>query len=248
MCTLSWISTPTAYHLFFNRDETRTRPLAHPPSIFEYAKGLKALMPIDPVGGGSWLSVNQHGVSLALLNLYQGSTPPGQLESRGRLLKDCADVTNYAELLERVEQRSLACVAPFSLLYFDVDTLNKSPHATACLLRWDGELLTSLSQFSPLISSAFNYDAVLQSRLHVFSEAGLNECEDLSTKVVKAHRIHASHQPSRSAYSVCMHREDAHTVSFTQVSVEQNQVGMTYHDGPPCMNLDRSEHTLSRRS
>ena len=57
------------YHLFFNCDELRTRGPALPPRMHE-ARGLRFLAPIDTDAGGSWLGVNELGLSIGLVNYY----------------------------------------------------------------------------------------------------------------------------------------------------------------------------------
>ena len=77
MCTVSWRFELTAeqpaprFELFFNRDESRRRGPAHPPQIMEPVGESKLLAPIDSDAGGTWLAANEHGLVLALLNLYQ---------------------------------------------------------------------------------------------------------------------------------------------------------------------------------
>ena len=43
-----------------------------------------------------------------------------------------------------------------------------------------------------------------------------------------------SHEPARGPWSPCMHREDASTVSASQVRVLRSTVAMRYAAGPPC--------------
>ncbi len=47
-------------------------------------------------------------------------------------------------------------------------------------------------------------------------------------------RLHASHAPERGPYCMCMHREDAATVSYTEISVDLREATMRYHDGSHC--------------
>jgi hypothetical protein len=46
--------------------------------------------------------------------------------------------------------------------------------------------------------------------------------------------LHRSHAPEKGPYSICMHREDACTVSFTEVIVGNSEATMSYHEGAPC--------------
>ena len=59
-------------------------------------------------------------------------------------------------------------------------------------------------------------------------------------------RLHSSHDPEPGAYSVCMHRDDAVTVSMTLVEVSGDTATMRYHDGSPCQSHS-SEPRLARQ-
>src|SRR5436305_622975 len=47
--------------------------------------------------------------------------------------------------------------------------------------------------------------------------------------------LHRSHLPERGPFSICMHRTNAATVSYTEVTVENRNVTMRYKPGPPCL-------------
>ena len=67
MCTVTWCSEGTGYALLFNRDEARTRSPAFPPE-HRLRRGVRLISPLDPDAGGTWLGVNEFGVSVGLLN------------------------------------------------------------------------------------------------------------------------------------------------------------------------------------
>jgi hypothetical protein len=46
--------------------------------------------------------------------------------------------------------------------------------------------------------------------------------------------LHRSHKPARGAFSICVHRADARTVSYTEISASSERVSMNYVDGSPC--------------
>jgi hypothetical protein len=58
--------------------------------------------------------------------------------------------------------------------------------------------------------------------------------------------FHRSHASGPSAYSVCMHRPEAATRSFTRVTVGADLVAMIYHAGPPGEPAQETEATLAR--
>jgi len=49
-------------------------------------------------------------------------------------------------------------------------------------------------------------------------------------------RLHRSHSPETGPFSICMHREEAATVCYTEVAVSAQSVVMRYHSGAPCRN------------
>ncbi len=72
MCTLTLLppSGSCVTRVVVNRDELVTRAEALPPARGGHPfGGRRALLPIDPESGGTWVGVNDAGVVLALLNL-----------------------------------------------------------------------------------------------------------------------------------------------------------------------------------
>ena len=69
MCTVTWILDGDSYSLYFNRDELRTRQPALPPQRHQ-ERGVRFLSPTDGDAGGTWIAVNEYGLSLGLLNDY----------------------------------------------------------------------------------------------------------------------------------------------------------------------------------
>lgn len=250
MCTISWLISDSDYQVFFNRDEQVTRPIALPPrKILE--NNIHTIMPVDPQGGGSWCAVNEYGLTFALLNYYQGSLPKGRLISRGKLVQACAGYRHKDEALAYLKSLNHAKYAPFSLLCFaplgvrDVrDSTGK--YASVTMLRWDGKQLLQSVQTCPLISSAVRYDAVYASRLNIYHDI-LGDKNTREKKPADYLRLHSSHLPERSAQSICMHREDAHTVSFSQIEVKREDVTYFYTNGAPCEAALEKSATLVRR-
>lgn len=223
MCTISWILSPGGYQVFFNRDEQRRRPLALRPEIINHSSGIKSLMPIDPKGNGSWVAVNNVGITVALLNFYQGRLPKGRLYSRGQIVKKAAACRSADEVEALIGGLPMHKYAPFSLLAFE----RHKPQGPK-LIRWDGRSKTVGLGESPLISSGFDFEGVVAKRLEQYKRVAE---KGLTTSSL--HSFHSSHLPEKGAYSVCMHREDAETVSYTQVSVADT-IDMTYCPGAPC--------------
>lgn len=236
MCTVSWLYDAGGYELLMNRDELRRRSRAVPPRRFE-RHGVAFLAPEDGDAGGTWIAVNERGMTLALLNRYPDRG--GVFVSRGLLAKDLASSASVAEAAERLTERGHgACnYRPFTLLLLE-------PENEPTVFLWDGELLAHVTEAvaPPLASSSVHPQDVTPARRRVWRRR-VGEAPTPSSLLA----FHRSHEPERGAFSPCMHREDARTVSFTHVRVTPAAVEMSYADGPPCSAGLSQPLTLMRR-
>jgi hypothetical protein len=57
-------------------------------------------------------------------------------------------------------------------------------------------------------------------------------------------RLHRSHRPEIGPYSICMHRDDAATVSYTEIVVSRGISRMRYESGPTCKPTAQSISSL----
>ncbi|MEM8993896.1 MAG: NRDE family protein [Acidobacteriota bacterium] len=226
MCTVSWCSAEDGgYELFFNRDELRSRRPALPPRRIE-RDGVEILTPVDADAGGSWLTSNAYGVTVALLNRY-GVKAPAKPDltprrSRGQLVLDLASGAGRFQVTERLRRFDLGAYPPFTLLVLEV---GRGPVTAA----WDGRRLDPVTAPDPpLVSSSYDVDLVTRSRLDLWRRTV--DPDDADTLAA----FHRSHWPTRGAASPCMHRDDARTVSSTHLRVTAGLVEMRYADGPPC--------------
>lgn len=236
MCTLSFRLEPDGFELFFSRDERRTRAPARLPAVHEVG-ATRALAPLDPEGGGTWLSVNAHGVALALLNDYGAPAPRGGAESRGQLVSALWGAREPRELELRLRARTLSPFRPFELAVF-------APGEPVARFAWDGrELAVERGARGPLASSAAAHTEARAARRARFAESCAASGEPSSQALERFHREHA---PARGALSVCMHRADAVTASLTRVRVSRARVAMAYAPGSPCRARFRAELELPR--
>lgn len=231
MCTLSWIYHGSGhYEVHFNRDEQRSRlPAIEPQRLV--LDGIQCLMPIDPVGGGSWIATNELGLTICLLNFYQGQTPKGQLTSRGLIIKQLASSSSSQMVEARIQSMNLRSFAPFTLVSFDT-------HRTAnetILWTWDGKQLARSHAFAPIVSAAKHFEQACQYRQALFN--------DLITTLPNnevGQQFHLSHHQHFAHLSPLMERDDARTVSFTSVFVSSNNQQMHYQSLDSHRNVDFS--------
>ena len=50
-------------------------------------------------------------------------------------------------------------------------------------------------------------------------------------------RLHRSHEPEPGPFTVCTHREDAGTLSYTEIVVTARDIAMNHSPSSPCRNL-----------
>lgn len=225
MCTVSWIFHPGGYALFFNRDETRERARALPPRRCEL-QGTAYLAPEDGDAGGTWITVNELGLALCLLNRYP-DPGGGPYRSRGLLVRELADCATAEEVTVRLARRGAAD----ALRYRPFRLLTLEPGAAPVLAVWDGQRLEPRTRpvAPPLSSSSFDPEGIGEVRRRLWRET-LPE----SPSAEELLAFHRCHRPRRGPLSPCMHRGDARTVSLTRVRVLRAAVEMSYADGPPC--------------
>ena len=249
MCTVSWIRGADDYQLFFNRDERRTRLQALPPRLLS-RDGVRFLAPVDGDFGGTWISTNEFGISLCLLNgaNLTGSSgpPPTAARSLGLLLPELISSANISDVYDRLQRTDFAYYAPLTLVGMGLG-------AAAVAIEWDGrQRVSNVMEQScfMLTSSSFQTEAVCQTRQTEFARIIAVRTPDSSPTPDQAAflQFHASHVPSRSAYSTCMHRPDAETVSFSQITATAQSTELLYSPAAPCQQVQAASWTLPRRN
>jgi Transport and Golgi organisation 2 len=238
MCTVTWMRNREGYTLFCNRDERDTRKPAAGPCIREL-HGVSFVAPVDGDHGGSWIGVNQFGLTLCLLNRYGDPNfdPNRMYRSRGLLLTDLLDC-KQDQIRNRLREIGANSYRAFTMLALGVN-------APAMLVEWDGNQLQvneNAEEYVPLTSTSVLEPGIAVQRQKLFAEMK-SGTDGITTQLLD--RFHRSHVPERGAYSVCMHREGAATVSLSEVNVAREKVEFIYRPGSPC--LATAEETVSIR-
>ena len=237
MCTISWIHDANGYQLLCNRDEKLTRKPALEPRQ-AVRNGTSFLAPVDGNFGGTWIATNELGVSVCLLN---GANLTGSEihvaatgRSRGMLPLDLIQESSVAAICERLREIDLSVFAAFTLAALE-------PGQPAAILEWDGSKKTLVfeeAERSMLTSSSFDSEEVRRRRREEYSR--VHSDDDLFA-------FHRSHAPTRSAYSTCMHRPDAQTVSFSWIRVSELAATFYYTPAAPCQQVAGVSSRLLRR-
>lgn len=235
MCTVTWLYQDDGYELFCNRDEKLTRKPAEPPRLI-VRDGIRMLAPADGDFGGAWIGTNEFGVSLSLLN---GVSGPGTIASRSRglLLMDLLTRASISQVRTDLQRVDLSVYAPFTLA-----ALERS--GPAMIVEWDGKKNRVTLHDEPLgmlTSSSFDTAEVKARRKAQFERLGLADSSRLRA-------FHENHGAGASAYTVCMHRPDAQTVSFSHIRVTQKESGFEYSPAAPCRSVPGIFQTLALRT
>jgi hypothetical protein len=238
MCTVSWLPDPLGYTLCFNRDERFTRAPGLPPEVRE-AAGVQFIAPIDADFGGTWLATNAYGLSLGITNRYSvpGHVAAARPRSRGLLPLELIMHPTGAEAVAALGASDLRAVPPFTLVA--VETAGP-----ARLAAWDGQSLEVSLHAEPgliLTSSSVTEPEVAASRRSLFAALPKLTAEALVG-------LHRSHLPERGRRSVCMHRDDAETRSFSEVRVRADQVAFHHTPDAPCRGTALPVLALARRA
>ena len=241
MCTVTFIARQRGYCLGMNRDEKLTRLAGLPPKV-KKVNGRAVISPSEP-GGGTWIAVNDHGATLALINWYSITAQVGgKAVSRG-------------EVVNSVSAASSADVAHAALVGLPLNLINPFRligvyPATGEIIEWCWNLSRLVRKHhrwkaQQWISSGFDEPTAQRVRGKTFQRAGRQHSAD---SLDWLRRLHRSHSPEIGPFSTCMHRDDAATVSYTEVAVSSRQATMRYHAGVPCESSTPSVHLLGLRA
>jgi hypothetical protein len=240
MCTVSWLRQAEGYELLCNRDERHTRKAASGPRISKRNE-ISYIAPVDGDHGGSWIGVNEFGLTLCLLNRYSDPArePSQRYPSRGLLLTDLLDRSQNHLVPVRIKDFQLDRFRPFSMLALSSDE-------PAILINWTGRdciVENNAEAQMPLTSSSLSNPTPIETRRNHFQEM-TRERERVDAELL--HQFHTSHVPERGPYSVCMHRDDAATVSLSGVTVTGDSIGFIYQPGSPCMKRPAERVVIAR--
>ena len=226
MCTVSFLPTKAGYHVAMNRDEKRTRVTALPPETV-IVNGVRAVYPREPAGG-TWVSVNEGRITLALINWHRIKREPKEAPlSRGQIIVRLAGASSTDEVSEGLRTLSLRRFRPFRLIGV-VPTEHRVKE-----WRWDLDRLEVREQpwqKQHWFSSGFDEREAESQRAVVCNRWA----ESTGLSPADLRQLHQSHAPARGPFSICMHRSDAVTLSYTEIAVTARSVTMRYFAGAPC--------------
>lgn len=227
MCTVTFTPHRRGYALAMNRDEKLSRVRGLPPAK-KLINGRAVLSPSEP-GGGTWIALNDCGVTFALINWYSITIRVKENAiSRGKVVNATSAATTPEIVDLALRKLPLSQINPFRVIGFFPGN-NKIYE-----WRWDLKRLVSTKhpwKAQQWISSGFDEATAQRTRSQAFRQALKQKT---AGRLDWLRRRHRSHSPQSGPFSTCMHRDDAATVSYTEVTVAPNKCLMRYHDGSPC--------------
>ena len=235
MCTLSFVPKADGFLLGMNRDEQRSRAIASPPAA-QRCGDLDALYPSEP-SGGTWIGVNEAGLCAALINWYSrpqyGDTPAF---SRGSIIPRLLAFGSLDDMERSLLSLALAQLNPFRLFMIGCDGKDIREY------RSDGTGAQRVDhpwERAHWFSSGHDEASATKTR----SSVCLKAATETDTGTLEwLGRLHASHDPEAGADSICMHRDDAVTVSLTLLEITSDAGTMHYDSGSPCQSRAGEAH------
>jgi Transport and Golgi organisation 2 len=236
MCSVSFLPRQDGFVLAMNRDELISRVPALPPSV-HHRGDLAVLCPSEP-SGGTWIGINSAGMAFSLLNWHSQPDRTGEdLISRGEVVRALLSGGSSSEAGAIMKGLPLKRMNPFRLIAVSL------PEGGLTEWRSGSEVLTSEAypwQRQHWFSSGFDEARAIQVRRGVCAQFP-GDLEDLRT----LRKLHATHLPIAGPFSLCMHREEAATVSYTEISVRDQTASMSYISGSPCSSAARFSGVLN---
>jgi hypothetical protein len=209
-----------------NRDEKRARVNGLPPAI-RNINGRRVLYPSEP-SGGTWIALNEAGISFALINWYSVTARVSRdAVSRGTIIPSIGATDSLASA-HALLALPLDRINPFRLIGVFPDSQE--------VVEWRWDLQRLSRKYLPWhaqqwISSGFDERKAQEVRTTTFRKA-LRQKTAGSLRWLR--RLHRSHAPHIGPFSICMHRQDSVTVSYTEICLRRNRTTMKHANGAVC--------------
>jgi len=244
MCTLSIVPGEEGYVLGMNRDERIARSPASWPSTV-VAGSTEVVYPRD-AAGGTWIAVNEHHMAYALLN-WNDVFPRGvrlqKTRSRGFVIPQVLRLSSQAQVQSTLRNLNCAGMHPFRLI--GVFPANRQIREW----RWDTMRLYSQRhtwQSRHWFSSSLSDHKAQTLRGEVCQRAW---AEEEAGSLLWLRKLHASHANGPGSFSICVHREDVRTLSYTEVTCTADAIHLSYFPVNPCLLWEEhSQHAPNART
>lgn len=235
MCTVTIVPHERGVRLLCNRDERRTRPAALPPQVHTLERH-RAIFPVDPQGGGTWVGVNDSGLIVAILNLQRAGLRDWQLEvgswrlsrSRGLVVTELLRRRSLPDAAAAVKSRDLTAFEPFRAVLVQDGHVGLVTHAGNAPVLWS---VLPVSVPRLFTSSSLGDEFVGPPRRRLFERMVIRSRDGWLRGQARFHDHQWSHRPE---ISVRMERDDALTVSRTTIDITDGVPQLLYEAHPWC--------------
>jgi hypothetical protein len=223
VCTVSVVPDVDGVRIVCNRDEQRSRPPALPPRWFQLGDR-RAVYPVDPLSGGTWIAANDAGLVLVLLNrsatIDRGRLAPPR--SRGAIVPA---LIGHDRLVA-----AFAAGSEFRPYHFDPFQLVGLQGTSLAVLTNDCHRLTKtfvrLEQPLMWTSSSLG-DALVERPRQALFDHLVAEASRGGRRPAQR-RFHRHRWDRHPELSVLMNRSDARTVSRTVIDLSTGRVRLHY--------------------
>jgi hypothetical protein len=220
-----------------NRDERIARGAGAAPEVRE-SGGTRAIYPSDGAGGtsisGTWIGANEHAMVLALLNwndIVVSAVDVTKNRSRGSVIPALISSRSLAEMRLRLDVLDLAGMQPFRLVgVFPSER-------QICEWRWNSgqmEFLFLGWEMRHWFSSSLSDKRAERLRGAACQDAWR---QSDAGSAAWLRRLHASHAGAPGPFSVCVHRSDVKTLSYSEIECTSAVVRMGHFVGSPCAGM-----------
>jgi uncharacterized protein with NRDE domain len=197
-----------------NRDEALTRPSAPPMQLWSapWVYGGQ-----DLLAGGTWLGVNEHGLTVGILNRQSPLPADPHCRSRGHLCLDALKYDSASAALHAILEQKGRSYNPFNLVIADQDS--------AYVLHNQNGSTGSFTVVS------------LEPGFHIVTNRNPNDqaCSRVSRFTPRFIKISQALHDARDG--LCIHLNGYGTCSSTLLAYSQQERRYAYHfaPGPPCL-------------
>jgi hypothetical protein len=212
MCTLSvFKNNDGTLTITMNRDERHERDELGTLRATDHA-----CYPVDPISNGTWIGLNAHGLTFALLNRYQDPHEDTNSQSRGQIIPALLNAKTLEDAEQRIRTYPYAATNPFDLIAIDARAI-----ITAS---WNAKdlTITKASTAKPffITSSSIKTQEIITHRQTLFN-AFSNQ--DTYTPDHIIHNLHLKRGAENDEASIFMNRPKTHTKSLTQITLNTTQ-------------------------
>jgi len=227
MCTLTFVPNENGYLMGMNRDEKIARERAAPPGVNEDGCS-RAIYPKD-VEGGTWIAATDHGIAFALLNSNDVDRLHPRKGTRGSVIPALIGSTSRKNTDATLKHLEFPGILPFRLV--GVFPAEKQ----IAEWRWNQNSLErqTFSWYHRQWCSSSLSDA--QATMHRGLSFARAQDENDKGSVTWLRRLHASHDQEERPLSICVHRTDVETLSYTEFICTPEAIHCNYLAGSPCL-------------